>query len=549
MSDYRVGRNNPCPCRSGLKFKNCCIGRASVLPSPPPRPPARNHLAPDLKVRAFVPGNREWRDAVLKDIQPGQEFVLENQLYLRMSPSVIRANNRIDALRLSDADRPFDPQDWRLPVSEDVVYAFDGNGQPVGHCLLGSLSTGQKCAFQGLMYRIEPGPTPDTFTVAGPLGKDHRPDRRLFVWLSYTITSEFGIAEVGFRYTAGELIPLANGGAVPVEHLTPGMKFVLEDGGTATVTKVGVPKQWEPNDEHHDAYGNGYRRVVGTYKFTGWVPLMTVTVGGEVHEVTPAHAYWSETRRGWFPIHTFRVGELVKALDGQPIPIESMTPPKFVHTTVYNFEVDEFHTYFVGRGTTAVWVHNGMGDGCGVPKAADVRKTLSSRLPQEGVNGTWNGTTPGNGIWRSTDLRVRQAVAKPGEIIPTHVDVQFRNGRPVFDGHIKSVFGIKGETQITLDVDAKASLRTRSDRDFSAANEWLAGKLNEAGVLHSDGGRWSVTKVKQHLADNNWQWHHHEDMTTMQLLDRSLHDPIPHIGGRSLKDFTFDPPLPTRKPK
>ena len=45
------------------------------------------------------------------------------------------------------------------------------------------------------------------------------------------------------------------------------------------------------------------------------------------------------------------------------------------------------------------------------------------------------------------------------------------------------------------------------------------------------------------------QWHHHEDMTTMQLLWRDLHDNIPHIGGRSLMDFSFDPPLPFRKPK
>lgn len=24
---YRAGRNNPCPCGSGKKFKKCCIGR------------------------------------------------------------------------------------------------------------------------------------------------------------------------------------------------------------------------------------------------------------------------------------------------------------------------------------------------------------------------------------------------------------------------------------------------------------------------------------------------------------------------------------------
>ena len=107
---------------------------------------------------------------------------------------------------------------------------------------------------------------------------------------------------------------------------------------------------------------------------------------------------------------------------------------------------------------------------------------------------------------------------------------------------------MKGELKIALDVDPKASLRTRSDRDFSAASERLAGQLNEAGITYPGGGKWSVTRVKEYLADRNWQWHHHENMTTMQLLDRSLHDPISHIGGRSLKDFSFNPPLPLRKP-
>jgi len=30
-----VGRNHPCPCGSGRKFKKCCLNRPSVEPSPP----------------------------------------------------------------------------------------------------------------------------------------------------------------------------------------------------------------------------------------------------------------------------------------------------------------------------------------------------------------------------------------------------------------------------------------------------------------------------------------------------------------------------------
>jgi hypothetical protein len=157
---------------------------------------------------------------------------------------------------------------------------------------------------------------------------------------------------------------------VPVEAMTPGMVFLLELGGVATVTKVAQPERWQPDRECRDPWGNGFRRVVGTFKFTGWVQLMTVTVGGEVHEVTPGHPYWSETRQGWYPISTFVVGELLLTKQKLPIPVEAMTPPRWVRDTVYNVEVDEYHTYFVGGGKTSVWVHNGMGEGCHVPRAA-----------------------------------------------------------------------------------------------------------------------------------------------------------------------------------
>src|ERR687888_1183501 len=94
----------------------------------------------------------------------------------------------------------------------------------------------------------------------------------------------------------------------------------------------------------------------------------------------------------------------------------------------------------------------------------------------------------------------------------------FKKGYPIFDGQIQTIHGIKGVTKITLDTDPKAGLRTRSDRDFAAANRWLADQLNNQGVLAPDGKAWSVSKVKVYLKQQKMQWHHHEDMTTMQLL-------------------------------
>ncbi len=383
MDGSRVGRNDPCPCRSGRKFKHCCARHDGAAPrfSDPPisagfapdfGPSRRLPLEPDMRVRAFSHDRREWADARLGDVQPGQEFVAHNRLYHVLRPGVYAEDKLLDVAGLEDADRPYDPRDCRTPKSRDVVYAYAADGKPLGHRLLANLDPGQKCVFQGLVYHIKPGPTPGTGKLVGNGEVDHRPDFRLYVWVEYTAADAMGVAEVGCRYLHRQRILLAGGGAVPAAGLTPGMAFLLEDGSVATVTSVGQPKRWEPDREHRDAHGNGFRRVVGTFKYTGWVPLMSVRVGGETHRVTPGHPYWSETRWGWYPIGTFAVGELLLTTDRRPIPIERVVPPQWEHTTVYNFEVDEYHTYFVGRGDTAVWSHNGTGPlGCGVPKAKE----------------------------------------------------------------------------------------------------------------------------------------------------------------------------------
>lgn len=392
MDGRRVGRNDPCPCRSGRKYKHCCARHDGAGPrfvSPPVSagfapdfgPSQHLPLEPNMRVRAFSHDRREWADARLGDVKPGQEFVAHNRLYHVRRPDVYAEDKLLDVAGLADADRPYDPRNCRTPKSRDVVYAYAADGRPLGHRLLANLDPGQRCVFQGLVYHIKPGPTPGTGTLVGNGEVDHRPDHRLYVWVEYTISDALGTAEVGYRYPHRQRIMLAGGGAVLVENLMPGIAFVLEEGGAATVTRVGRPKRWEADREVRDAHGNGFRRVVGTFKFTGWVPLMSVWVGGETHRVTPGHRYWSETRQGWYPIGTFAVGELLRTRENRPVPVERLTPPGWEHTTVYNFEVDEYHTYFVGRGTTAVWSHNGLGGaGCGVPKAAIPDEAVPARM-------------------------------------------------------------------------------------------------------------------------------------------------------------------------
>ncbi len=41
----RIGRNDPCPCGSGNKFKKCCIGKAQFAPKQPETPSVNREVA------------------------------------------------------------------------------------------------------------------------------------------------------------------------------------------------------------------------------------------------------------------------------------------------------------------------------------------------------------------------------------------------------------------------------------------------------------------------------------------------------------------------
>jgi hypothetical protein len=407
------------------------------------------------------------------------------------------------------------------------------------------------------------------------------PKSKIRVGMDYRFSDGIGIGQVGYCFDVSQKFLLTSGLVVTADKIEVGMQFYLEAGMVATVTKVVPSRAYPPPPPGKDANGNSLKNVVGTVKYTGYYPVIDLIVGDQYIKTTPGHRFYSLDRGGWVEAESLEVGEHVATENRRSKPVTAVSAYRIEYIELYNVEVEDFHTYFVGTDESAVWSHNGLDGGCAIPKPARtesgklaskagmsvdplyaagweaifggqanaVRKTLNGRLPKEGSKGSWNGATPGEGVWRSTDPQVRKAAAKPGEPIPAYVDIEFKNGFPVFNSHTKTLHGIKGETNVVLDVDPKAALRTRADRDFAAANEWLAGEFNKARVKHPEGGSWTGPRVQAHLDDLYWQWHHHENMTTMALMDRNLHDNIPHLGGRSLKDFSFDPPLPKRKPK
>jgi hypothetical protein len=243
-----------------------------------------------------------------------------------------------------------------------------GSGKKFKHCCHAS-------SFGNGFPQPRPVPTDGAFLRRGPAPPRWPPPPQLKpitrVAVAYSIADGMGKADVTFCYPLGTRIIMADGNVLTVERLKPGAQFRLEDGGVATTTNVEEPKVWEPPSQEHDANGNALRRVIGTVKYTGYYPRMDFGVPGEVIETTPGHLFYSMTRGDWFPLDTFHRGEWLQNDQGQSVPIEWISPMRWEFGDLYNIEVEQFHTYFVGGGPSgSIWTHNGMEMGCRVPRAA-----------------------------------------------------------------------------------------------------------------------------------------------------------------------------------
>lgn len=204
---------------------------------------------------------------------------------------------------------------------------------------------------------------------------------------------------------------------------------------------------------------------------------------GEKIETTAEHPFYTE--EGWKDAADLQAGDRIVSRSGNPIEIKEVSF-QYNPKKVYNFEVSNWHTYFVGA--LAWLVHN-------------AKKCLSEfvkRLPR--VNGRWIGEA-GESVWMSTKKVVKK-IAPNG--------VPFKNGYPDFSKWSKGRMKFKN-----LDGTSK---------DFDKVYERVA-KLK---------GLKNKTQAKKYLKDKGLTPHHHQDGKTIELIPTELHKNIPHSGGASI---------------
>jgi hypothetical protein len=140
----------------------------------------------------------------------------------------------------------------------------------------------------------------------------------------------------GVCFAPGTLVH-TDRGAVPIEQLAAG-DLVLSR-----------------NDQTGE---EAYRPIAQTF-VTPDQPLLALaledSLGGlETVEVTAPHPFYVEDR-GWVAAGDLAPGDQIVSSGGGRLRV-AKSQDTSRRTTVYNFEVEDFHTYFVGE--SAAWVHN-----------------------------------------------------------------------------------------------------------------------------------------------------------------------------------------------
>jgi hypothetical protein len=193
------------------------------------------------------------------------------------------------------------------------------------------------------------------------------PTLKPVVILGYTFADAFGSGEVTYAFPLGQLFCITDGRILRASQLTVGMEFHLQDGMIATVVNAehGVR---HPAPPIRDPYGNVAKRVVGSVKYTGWYPIIPLTVGDFELTTTPAHRFYSLDHGRWVEAESLVAGDRLLHPSGKVVRVNRVGITRIQRVELYNFEVEDYHTYFVGDDGNAVWSHNGIDGSCGVPK-------------------------------------------------------------------------------------------------------------------------------------------------------------------------------------
>jgi hypothetical protein len=144
-------------------------------------------------------------------------------------------------------------------------------------------------------------------------------------------------------FAAGTPVQMANGSTKPIEQVKVGDSVETRDPGTGRTEAKPVTRTFTPTSD----------RLVSLKLSTG-----------ETITCTPEHPFYVPGV-GFVAAGRLSIGSSVESRSGIAVAVGAITwQEETAGTTyhVYNFEVQDDHTYFVGKSDGGVWVHNNCTD-------------------------------------------------------------------------------------------------------------------------------------------------------------------------------------------
>lgn len=392
MDTRRVGRNAPCGCGSGKKYKFCCYRGAQSLPRfsfPPSRgrvaslctgepqfPPNRLavRIVPDASGSPPPRWNEVIFDAPLADGGRLHAVLLYSDAGLRLSPF-----RRGGVFTLDLPDIPF-----RGPATVVRIQPSRAGAEVEAEAL------------RVVRFRHDDD-------LGTPLYGDWDPP------------PEFVEGWRRRRREVGLRLEYPDGGWCDIRLIRtvewiaeagaqPGATIFLDPGevgtrGWAKVIEVLPcgPVEIGPGD-----------LITGTFRHShGQIGELILESEPEPLGVTPGHLFWSEDRQAWVPVGGLRRGETLRTMKGVTR-VVSYTLTDRVEP-VYNIEVEGSHCYRVGE--SGVLVHN---------NSAGAGSTCDCRL--QGYQQRWSGNilSPLSAIILHDEMRFSRLRATAG---PTLWDI------------------------------------------------------------------------------------------------------------------------------
>jgi RHS repeat-associated protein len=172
----------------------------------------------------------------------------------------------------------------------------------------------------------------------------------------------------GNCFVAGTEVQMSDGHTKPIEQIKPGDKVATKDEND-------LPERDKDGKEAGVISG----KVVRTFVHKHAEILKLQFDNGENITVTKGHPFFVQGK-GWTQSGELSIGDNTVTRLGYLAKVVQVTSCGVA--TVYNFEVEETHTYFVGSIDGGVWVHNlSIGETIEAAEAAGMRPASYQRPP------------------------------------------------------------------------------------------------------------------------------------------------------------------------